>query len=262
MESPEEAIRSRRWTHESGPRYWWHRLPGMDFVPPIYADLAEAEWEIVRAWYEETDRSGLIGECAVPLISLLHGLVMGNRCARIVQLGTCSGYSSLLLGFMLRRMNLPDGLFTLDIDPDLCSLTQRWLERAGLTSFVTVAEGNSLDPALLAAAQQHFGGAPELILLDSSHEYRATVRELDLWYPALQDGGLFLVHDVSLFAVGFDVTGQGGVRRAFNEWRRQNPQAEAICLNGESRTMDLPRPLYKDACGLGLIHKPGGLASP
>jgi hypothetical protein len=46
-------------------------------------------------------------------------------------------------------------------------------------------------------------------------------------------------------------------RPAFDEWRRKNPEAEAICLNGESRSMDLPRPLYKDACGLGLIHKPG-----
>ena len=61
----------------------------------------------------------------------------------------------------------------------------------------------------------------------------------------------------SIFAADFDVTGQGGVRRAFDEWRRKNPEAEAICLNGESRTMDLPRPLYKDACGLGIIHKRG-----
>src|ERR1051326_2726124 len=190
MESPEEAIRSRRWTRQTGPRYWWHRLPGMDFVPPVYANLTETEWEIMRAWYEETDRSGLIGECAVPFISLLHGLVMGNRSTHIVQLGTCSGYSSLLLGFMLRRMNVPNGLFTIDIDPELCALTRRWLERAGLTTFVTVAEGDSLDPALLAAAQRHFGAAPEMILLDSSHEYLATVQELDLWYPALQEGGL------------------------------------------------------------------------
>ena len=151
------------------------------------------------AWYEETDRSGLIGECAVPLISLLHGLVMGNRIARIVQLGTCSGYSSLLLGFMLRRMNAPRGLFTVDFGPELCALTRRWLERAGLTNFVTVFEGNSLDPATVAAAQRHFGAAPEMILLDSSHEYLATGQELELWYPELQEGGIFLLHDVEYF---------------------------------------------------------------
>ena len=83
-----------------------------------------------------------------------------------------------------------------------------------------------------------------MILLDSSHEYVATVREIELWYPALQTDGLFLAPRCGLF----------------DEWRRKNPQAEAICLNGESRTMDLPRPLYKDACGLGLIQKAGLLA--
>ena len=260
METPND--RSRRWTHDERPRYWWHRLPGMDFVPPVYSDLTDEEWEVVRAWYEETDESGLIGECAVPLISLLHGLVMGNRITRIVQLGTCSGYSSLLLGFMLRRMKAPGGLFTLDINPALCALTQRWLERAGLTNFVTVAEGDSRDPGQRSAVDKHFGAAPEMILLDSSHEYRATLEEIELWYPALARGGLFLLHDASKFAAGFDQGGEGGVRRAFAEWRRKNPEAEAMSLNGESRGMELPRPLYKDACGLGLIHKPGIPAPP
>ena len=256
-DQPNDDARSRRWTHHDGPRYWWHRLPGMDFVPPVYSDLADEEWQVLRAWYEETDQSGVIGECAVPLISLLHGLVLGNRIARIVQLGTCSGYSSLLLGFMLRRMNAARGLFTLDINPELCALTERWLARAGLSDFVTVALGDSCAAATLAAATDHFGAAPEMILLDSSHEYGATLAELDLWYPALETGGLFLLHDVSRFAVAFDVTQQGGVRRALAEWRRNHPEAETLCLNGESRSMALPRPLYKDACGVGLIHKPG-----
>ncbi|MGI8432053.1 MAG: class I SAM-dependent methyltransferase, partial [Chthoniobacterales bacterium] len=230
---------------------------GMDYVPPIYSDLAAEEWEIIRAWYDETDRSGIIGECAVPLVSLLQGLVLGNRITRIVPLGTCSGYSSLLLGFMLRRMQATRGLFTLDINPELCALTERWLARAGLGEYVTVSLGNSLAQTSLAAARAHFGVDLEMVLLDSSHEYGATVAELDLWYPALEKGGLILLHDVSEFAVNFDATAEGGVRRALAEWRRKNPEAEAMSLNGESRTMALPRPLYKDACGVGIIHKPG-----
>ena len=81
----ESAPRSRRWENDPADRYWWHRLPGMNFVPPIYAGLAEEEWEVLRKWYEETDKSGLIGECAVPFISLLHGLVM-----EIAQRASCS----------------------------------------------------------------------------------------------------------------------------------------------------------------------------
>ncbi|MGB8341208.1 MAG: hypothetical protein WCE51_06435 [Chthoniobacterales bacterium] len=48
-------------------------------------------------------------------------------------------------------------------------------------------------------------------------------------------------------------------------WRhrlpKKNNQAEAIGLNGESRAMDLPRPPYKNPCGLGLIKKAGLPAS-
>ena len=254
--TPGDSSRSRAWKQNPHPRYWWHRLPGHDYVPPVYSDLSENEWRVLREWYGETDGNGPIGECAVPLISLLHGLVMGNRVTRIAQLGTCAGYSALLLGWMLRRMDARHNLFSLDLDPAMCELARRWIARAELQDFVEIAEGNSLEAASIEAARQYLGGDPELIVLDSSHEYRSTVSELDLWYSALAPGGLLVLHDVSEFAVSFDVTGDGGVRRAFAEWRKVHPEAETFSLNGGSRSMEEARPLYKDACGVGLIHKP------
>ena len=253
---PGDSSRSRAWKDNPQPRYWWHHLPGNDYVPPVYSDLSDDEWPVLRDWYAETDRSGPIGECAVPLISLLHGLVMGNGIARIAQLGTCAGYSAMLLGWMLRRMNAPRGLFSLDLDPAMCEMTRRWIARAGLEDFVEIAERNSLDPESPAAAKEYLEGDPELIIIDSSHEYEATLGELDLWYPALAPGGILVLHDVSRFAAEFDVTKKGGVGRAFAEWRKAHPDIETFCLNGNAQTMDLPRPLYKDACGVGLIHKP------
>ena len=181
---------------------------------------------------------------------------MGSRVGRIVQLGTCAGYSALLLGWMLRRMNAVRGLFSLDIDPSVCEISRRWIKRASLQNFVEIVQSNSLDPESPRAAREFFGGNPELIIIDSSHEYAATLNELDIWYDILAPGGLLLLHDVSQFAAGFDVTNQGGVRRAFTEWRRKRPDIETFSLNGDSKSMELPRPLYKDACGLGMIHKP------
>lgn len=251
-----DPLRSRAWKDNPHPRYWWHRLPGNDYVPPLYAELSEEEWSVLRDWYAETDRNGPIGECAVPLMSLLQGFVTGSRFVRIVQLGTCAGYSALLLGWMLRRMNAWQGLFTLDLDPAMCELSRRWIARAGLTDFVEVAEGSSLDRSSIEAASKYLGTAPQLIILDSSHEYRSTLAELDLWYPALVPGGVFLFHDVSEFAASFDVTGEGGVRRAFTEWRKAHPDIETLSLNSEARSMDSPRPAYQDACGVGIIHKP------
>ena len=254
---PDESLpRSRQWENNPAGRYWWHRLPGMNFVPPIYSDLTEEEWELLCKWYEETDKSGSIGECAVPFISFLHGLVMGNRAARIVQLGTCSGYSALLLGFMLRRMNVGRGLFSIDIDPPMCATSRHWIERAGLAPYVHIAQLDSTDPKTPQVADDFLDGAPELIIIDSSHEYESTLLELDLWYPALAPGGLMVLHDVSRFAATFDVTKQEGVGRAFMEWRKAHGEAETFSLNSDARSMDLPRPFYKDACGIGLIHKP------
>lgn len=252
----ERGQRSRAWSNETAERYWWHRLPGMNFVPPVYSDLADQEWALLSDWYAETNQAGQIGEVAVPLMSILQGFVMGNGATRIVQLGTHAGYSSILLGFMLRRMKAPHSLFTLEIDPQFCTVARNWIDRAGLQEFVVIGERNSLDPASIAAAKEYLGGDPELIVLDSSHEYRATLAELDLWYEALEAGGLLVLHDVSRCAQSFDVTAGGGVRRAFDEWRAAHSTAETFLLNGEARSMDLPRPFYKDACGLGLIHKP------
>ena len=211
---------------------------------------------MLREWYAETDRSGPVGECAVPLISLLHGLVMGNQIGRIAQLGTSAGYSALLLGWMLRRMNARRGLFSLDLDPAMCELSRRWIARADLEDFVEIAEGSSLDPGSIEAARKYLNGDPELVILDSSHEYQSTFAELDLWYGAVAPGGLLVLHDVSKFATEFDVTREGGVRRAFAEWRKIHPEAETLSLNSDSRSMEAARPLYKDACGVGLIHKP------
>ena len=251
-----DSSRSRAWKENPHPRYWWHRLPETDYVPPIYSDLSDDEWSVLRDWYGETDRNGPIGECAVPLISFLHGLVMGNRVARIAQLGTCAGYSALLLGWMLRRMKAQRGLFSLDLDPAMCELARGWIARAQLQNFVEIAEGSSLDRSSIDAAREYLGGEPELIIVDSSHEYQSTVAELDLWYPALAPGGILVLHDVSEFAAGFDITNEGGVRRAFSEWRKKHPDVETFSLNSNSRSMEEKRPLYKDACGIGLIHKP------
>ena len=248
--------RTCNWREKSGPRYWWHRLPGMNFTPSIYADLADEEWQIIRTWYDETDRNGQIGECAVPLMSLLQALVLGNGARRILQLGTCSGYSALLLGFMLRRMDARNGLFTLDIGAELTRYTRGWLTRAGLNEYVEAVELSSLDPAAPQRARDYFGGAPEIVVIDSSHEHGATLRELEIWYEVLEPGGMIVLHDVSQFATEFDVTKQGGVQRAFDEWRRAHPDVEAMCINRGARSMDLPRPFYKDACGVGLIQKP------
>jgi cephalosporin hydroxylase len=115
---------------------------------------------------------------------------------------------------------------------------------------------SSLDPASRQLARDYLGGAPELIFLDSSHEYKRTFDELDAWYPTLAPGGLIVLHDTSEFAASFDVTQQGGVHRALREWREAHPEIEVISLNRKVLAMETPQMIYQDFCGAGVIQKP------
>jgi len=237
MTATDASRRSLEFSTSTEPRLWWHRLSRSNYVPPIYASLTDQEWQLLHDWFEETTRQNLIGECVVPIMSVLHGLVMGSGIQRIVQLGTHAGYSALLLGFSLRQMYAQHGLFSFEID-------------------VKVELRSSLDLASSQLARNYLGGAPELIFLDSSHEYRQTLDELDAWYPELAPGGLIVLHDTSEFAASFDVTQQGGVRRALGEWREAHPEIEVISLNRNVPAMETPGLVYQDFCGVGLIQKP------
>ena len=256
MNQSTDAPRSRIFASTAETRFWWHKVARHDYIPPIYASLTDAEWEIMSAWYAETSREKLIGECAVPIMSLLHGLIMGNGIRRLVQLGTFSGYSTLLLGFFLRQMGAERGLCTFEIGEALCLYTQRWIDRAELASLVRLELRSSLDPASPAIAHDYLRGAPELIFIDSSHEYANTLAELDAWYPHLAPGGFIVLHDASEFAASFDATRAGGVRRTLREWRQTHPEAEALFMNGNVRVQETPGMIYQDFCGAGLIQKP------
>ncbi|MEY2574899.1 MAG: hypothetical protein QOF80_386, partial [Verrucomicrobiota bacterium] len=48
--TPGDSSRSRAWKDNPHPRYWWHRLPGTDYVPPVYSDLSETEWTVLGEW--------------------------------------------------------------------------------------------------------------------------------------------------------------------------------------------------------------------
>ena len=240
----------------SAPRLWWHRLAGNDYLPPVYAILSDEELQLMEDWYADTTEKDLIGECAVPIMSLLQAFVLGSNVRRIVQLGTHSGYSALLLGFYLRRTGARNGLISFEIGELLTTYTRTWLERAGQAEYEHLELQSSLHPSSVAVAREYLGSAPQLVFVDSSHEYGSTLAELQAWYPELAPGGLIVLHDSSEFAAEFDVTRQGGVRRALREWRELHPDVETFSLNRDVPAIETPGMVYQDFCGAGLIQKP------
>lgn len=257
MQSTHKADeRSLAFSREDGNRYWWHRLKGSGYVPPIYSFLSDEEWAVLRRWYDETDELGSFGEANVPFMSFLQGFMMGNMITRVVQLGTYVGYSTLLLGFMLKRMNVKHGLMTVDISVEMNEFTEKYIVEAGLSDRVTVCTSDSASPDTVRQAQAWLGGDPQLIIIDSSHQYAHTLRELDLWFPALARGGLMVLHDCAEFATQFDPTGEGGVQRALKEWTMgRESEFVHLTLGHRPPGTGADNQAYKDPCGLGLLQK-------
>lgn len=247
--------RSRDFRYRQHPRFWWHTLADTDYVPSIYATLTADEWAIIERWYEETEATQHIGEINVPAMCLLQGFVSGGGLRRIVQLGHYFGYSTLLLGFMLRSMGARPGLFSIDVDPQATSFTQRWVRRAGLEDHVVLHVGDSADESSAHSATQRLGGPPQLIVVDSSHQYTHTLRELSLWVPLLPIGAIMLLHDTTPFAQAWDTTNQGGVLRAIEEWVPAHPEVVLANLNAFDVFDDANEYVYKDGCGIGILQK-------
>lgn len=263
--------RSLRFRGQPGARYWWHWSERTAYVPPLFSFLTEPEWQVMEGWFEDTTARQMVGEVNIPLMSVLQGLLMGSATTPVVQLGHYAGYSTLLIGWMLRRMGHRRAFVSIDIDPVTCDYTQRWIQRAELGEHVTIHCGSSTDPASLERTRRLLGQPPRLVFIDASHEYGQTLKELDTWYEVIAPGGLILLHDTSPLAERFDRTGEGGVRRAVSEWLARQPSARAINifhpasqrLLAAYKTLDdvagfrdeLDGMIYKDFAGLGIIQK-------
>lgn len=221
-------------------------------VPAVIRALSDYERLILEAWYRDTQAISRISEMGISMISVLAALIEGSRICRVVQCGHFFGYSAMLMGFSLRAMGIKRGLWTVDIDVPASVYTAQWVQYSGLQDHVHIHTDCSANPANPELAIEYLGGRPTLIVIDSSHQYAHTLRELDLWYDALEPGGLIAMHDTSRTAQRWDDTEQGGVKRAVEEWLyNKDLETRCLLLNQDAKTS-----AYGDTNGLGLIQKP------
>jgi hypothetical protein len=129
--------RSLDFSNKQHNRYWWHRVNGCNYVPLIYSALNDGEWDLLSRWFDDSEHKyQSTGEAGIPPISLLIGLITGSGIHRIVQCGHYIGYSSLVLGFYLRKMGKKHSLYSIDIDEKVTSYSQKWIAEAGLDDYV------------------------------------------------------------------------------------------------------------------------------
>lgn len=251
------SARSAPFSDDDHPRFWWHHREHGRHVPAIYEALSDEEWALMDEWYTTTLAADCIGEINVPAMSMIQGFVSGGGLTRIVQLGHYYGYSALLIGFWLRAMGYGGRLISIDIDPQATAFTQQWIEKAGLQDQVLLMLSDSAAPRALTDTVTTFDGQmPELIVLDSSHQYAHTMRELELWVPAMDPQTIMLLHDTSTYAREFDQGDRGGVQQALRDWGKGRKDISLISLNGGLGTPPPEEPLvYPDGCGLGILQK-------
>lgn len=250
-----------------GRRWWWKQ--GANYHPPFINALRPHEQQLFEEWYASTEETGG-GECNVPMMCLLYGLITGSRIKRIVQLGHCRGFSTLALGFTLRHLaernpeKEPYKLLSFEVNPTFQEMTQSWVDRAKINDFVTLKLASSTCKEARSFVHAAFDGyLPQLIFIDSSHQYGQTLKELDLWFGLLQPGGLVVMHDSSRRGANVDKSGEGGVGRALDEWISRFDQPPThININGDILTANRDELVYKDGMGAAIIQKPNVASTP
>jgi predicted O-methyltransferase YrrM len=224
-----------------------------DFAPnsPLLVLLERDRAQWILDWYIETERAELRGETSPSAIALLYGLIAGNGLTRIVQLGHYAGFSSIMIGLLLQRMGVGK-LVSFDIDHNVTAFAQRWIDKLGLGSFVELYAMDSADPIAPQFALQILKGRPELLFIDSSHQYFHTVKELDLWSKAMPPGAFIALHDASAAVSRQDHAGEGGVSAAFRQFADRNP-FQAMVLE---QVRGMPS-TFLDPAGLGIFQFKG-----
>jgi predicted O-methyltransferase YrrM len=117
---------------------------------------------------------------------LLRVLAASNRTKRALEIGGASGYSAIWIGLGLRETG--GRLVTIEYDPARAKQAALNIKRAGLADIVSVIPGDAFKEI------PKLQGTFDLVFLDAwKKDYK---RFLDLVWPRLDRGGLFLGHNV------------------------------------------------------------------
>lgn len=184
------------------------------------------------------------------VLAFLGSLLKIIEPERVLQLGTYIGFSAIYMADILRSNRRVGHLVTVEPEALHHRLAREWVAKAGLQNNIAFLDGYSTDPEINTLVQT--SGPFDLIYLDSSHSYQATLEEMDriLNRPGwLKRSGLLLLHDAGVGAQQWDVTNQGGVRQALVDWLAGHYENYYHLI--------FEPPLWPNACGLGIVAHRG-----
>jgi cephalosporin hydroxylase len=144
----------------------------------------------------------------------LQEVIYALRPAVIVETGVYKGGSLLFHASLLAAMG--EGK-VIGVDLEIPQQTRDALSRHPLAPRISLFEGDSTDPKIVAQVAEMAGSAgPVLVILDSGHSRDHVARELECYAPLVTQGSYIVATD----GIMKDIS---DVPRALPEWKTDNP---------------------------------------
>jgi predicted O-methyltransferase YrrM len=158
------------------------------------------------AAFNRATESYTAGWSSEPTVSQFLGrLVFAKRAQVVIELGCFTGWSTIHMAYALKQAGA-GRIHYLDYEQRFLDHASASLRHLGLEAQGEPLRGMSNDPAVVS----RLPAVADIVFIDTSHDYRPTLEEIDLYGKRLAPGGCLVLHD-SLSAPG--------VRRAVFERR-------------------------------------------
>ena len=161
----------------------------MDHLSEYIVTLFAPEDEPLGALREEADRTGMPpASISADAGRFLQVLLRATQARRVLEVGTLGGYSAI---WMARALPAGASLITIEHDERYAAFAERYVERAGLASVISVRRGRALD-VLPSLDGEEF----DFVFLDADRVPLPTYLEWAL--RLVRPGGMIVAHNVLL----------------------------------------------------------------
>jgi cephalosporin hydroxylase len=158
----------------------------------------------------------------------------------IIETGIAHGGSLIFYASILKAMGKGK---VVGIDIDIRPHNRAAMEAHPLKPLITLIQGSSIDPAIVAEVKSHIPtGAKVLVLLDSNHSYAHVKAELEAYSGFVTPGSYIVSTDGVMEYLAGDP-------RAPKEWVWDNPRKAALdfAAANPAFVVDRPAPGYTEA---------------
>lgn len=149
----------------------------------------------------------------------IQEVIFALRPTLIIETGVAHGGSLIFYASLLKAMDIPGRVIGIDIE--IRPHNRAAIEAHPLFSYLTLIEGSSIDPEVVAAVRAHLRFDDRvLVVLDSNHSKAHVAAELEYYAPMVTPGSYIIAADGIMGWLG-------RAPRTQDDWVWNNPKAAA-----------------------------------